>query len=466
MSVLRETAERAAALLGAAVADGSLPAAAFGVGDAERGVVLAEAFGAAGLDSPFCLASATKPIATTVLGALVDEGRIALDTPIAELVPEVPAPVWPSPVAGRAATVRDVAAHAAGLGAHHRFFYDDERAPVAVLDAVRLLARPVLPVGRQWRYSNLGYGVLQVAMERAGAAPMAELVADHVYGPVGMGSAGWGGPCGPAGAMARHLTPDELYPGYVTDHPPASEAWCGIDDLVRFGLAHARRSLLRPATHDLLAEPAAPLQPDGAAYALGWVTRHFGDHRVLIHAGRMGGVGAHLVVVPSLGLVVAGLANIETDRLAEAVGVVLADMVPGYAPPAAQAPWSVGAAHMSMRRRWVGVMHLGDDEVPVVLDAGGERIRLTVAGATADVVMPHVQPSMVAGHVNLAVDHPLAPAGSMLHLDAVPLGDGDESPGVGTPTQIVGGLTMAQYPNGVRRRQGDAVTGALHLVAD
>ena len=290
---------------------------------------------------------------------------------------------------------------------------------------------------------------------------MADLVTSHVYRPLGMVSAGWGGPCGPDGAMQRHLTVDELYPGYVTDHPPASEAWCSIGDLLQFGLAQARRSLLQPATHDLLAEPAAPLQPDGAAYALGWVTRHYDGHRVLIHGGRMGGVGAHLVVVPSLGRVVAGLANIETERLAEAVGVVLADTVPGYAPPAPQQPWAVGAAHESMRRRWSGVAQLGDDALPAVLDASGERITITVAGATTDLVMPHVQPAMVAGHANLAINHPLAPVSALCHLDAVPVGDGSSA-----ARQIVGALTMAQYPGGGRRRQGDAVTAGLLLTTD
>lgn len=462
MNQLREAAQRGAAVLRAAVADGSLPAAAFGVGHVDDDAVLMEAYGAAQLDSPFCLASTTKPIATSVLGALVDRGLLALDTPVAALVPELP----PPRPTDRVVTVRDVAAHTAGFGAHHRFFYDDEREPVPVLDAVRLLARPVFPVGRQWRYSNLGYGVLQVALERAGGAPMADLVEGYVYRPLGMASAAWGGSRGPAGAMARHLTVDHLYPGYVTDHPPASEAWCSIDDLVRFGLAHARRSLLQPGTHEVLAEPAAPRQPDGAAYALGWVTRNYDGHRVLIHGGRMGGVGAHLAVVPSLGIVVAALANIETERLAEAVAMVLADTVPGYAPPALQPPWAVGAAHPSMRKRWAGVLQLGDDELPVVLDAAGARITLTVAGATTEVVMPHVQPTMVAGHANLVVDHPLAPVGSMVHLDIVPAELTGDPGDTMSAVRLVGGLTMAQYPDGARRRQGDAVTGALHLLAD
>ena len=48
MTPLLDTARRGAAVLRSAVADGSLPAAAFGVAHADTGVVLAEAYGAAG----------------------------------------------------------------------------------------------------------------------------------------------------------------------------------------------------------------------------------------------------------------------------------------------------------------------------------------------------------------------------------------------------------------------------------
>lgn len=452
-ALLQAAAQRASAVIAAAVAEGSVPAAAFGVGDADTGVVHSAAYGAATLDTPFCLASTTKPITTTVLGALVDQGRISLDTPAHTLVPEMPAALSDGPTV----TMRHLAAHTAGLGVHHRFFYDDERTPVEVIDAVRLLARPVFPVGTQWRYSNLGYGVLQVAMERSTGRSMADLVTAEVFGPLGMAHSGWGEPTGPDGAMMRHLSVDETYPGYVTDHPPASEGWCSIGDLLTFGLAQVRRSLLRPGTHDLLAEPAAPMQPDGAAYALGWVTRHYGSHRVLIHAGRMGGVGAHLAVVPSLGVVVAGLANIETECLAEAVGLVLADVVPGYAPPAGPPQWTVGAAHQSMRRRWSGAAHLGDDVLPAALDAAGDRITLTVGTSTTELALPHVQPGRVAGHVRVAIDHTLVPSGSVGHLDAVVLGEADQ------PAQVVGALTLAQYPGPTRRRQGDAITAGLSL---
>jgi CubicO group peptidase (beta-lactamase class C family) len=470
-NIVNDAAENGAAVLRRAVADGELPGAAFAVGHVDRGVILLETFGVADLSSergvsahtPFCLASTTKPIATTALGAALQQGRIGLDDPITTHVPEF----LPAHLPGRAPTVREIAAHTAGLGTHHRFFYADERKAVPVIDAVRSLGRPALPVGQQWRYSNLGYGVLELALERASGVSMAELVQREVFGPLAMTDSSWGGLTGPAQAAVRHLTPTEAYPGYVTDHPAASEAWCSITDLLTFGLAHASASLLSPAGHALLAEPAAPRQPDGAAYALGWVTRDYDDVRILVHGGRMGGVGAHLTVVPALGVVVAALANIETERLAEAVSTVLRGVVPGYAPPIQVPPWSTGAAHPHLAGRWEGVIRLGDDELPTVIDTLGDRISIEVAGVATDLVMPHLQPDGVMGHANLAVAHPLAPTSSICHLDAVPMvrsgGTGRPLDDGERPDLIVGALTSAQYPDTHRRRQGDAVSAALSL---
>jgi CubicO group peptidase (beta-lactamase class C family) len=470
MAALSDAAAAGAAVLRRAVADGELPGTAFAVGHAERGTVLVDVVGVADAstgrvvspDTPFCLASTTKPISTTVLAALVERAAIGLDELITDHVPEFLPGLW----AARSPTVREVATHTAGLGAHHRFFYEDERHAVPVLEAVRTLARPSLPTGAQWRYSNLGYGVLQMAMERAGGAPMADLVHRFVFEPLTMTASSWGGLHGPEDAAVRHLTTTEPYAGYITDHPCASEAWCSISDLLSFGLAHARGSLLSPTTHALVAEPWAPRQPDGGAYALGWVTREYGGVRVLVHGGRMGGVGAHLTVVPSLGVVVAALTNMETERLAEAVATVLQAVVPQYAPPTPVAPWSTGAAHPLLAGRWEGVAQLADEALPATIDTLGDRITIQVAGVTADLVMPHLQPDGVMGHANLSVPHPLVPAASICHLDAQPmlLVDGTPTTTIGErPNVIVGSLVSAQYPGPARRRQGDAVSAALML---
>ncbi|MEX2548189.1 MAG: serine hydrolase domain-containing protein [Chloroflexota bacterium] len=73
------------------VGSGALPAAALAIGDAE-GKIRSEAFSAdpRGLstESLFFLASVTKPIFATAFMQLVDEGFVALDSPLVRYIPE------------------------------------------------------------------------------------------------------------------------------------------------------------------------------------------------------------------------------------------------------------------------------------------------------------------------------------------------------------------------------------------
>ncbi len=453
--MIEDAVESAAAVLRAAVASGAVPGAACAVASvdgASASAVVGVADAASGrpvtVETPFCLASTTKPLASLVLGALLDEGAIGLDDAV-DLPPGLLDDV-------RRPTLREVADHTAGLGIHHRFFYDDERAPIDLTDAIAALGAPVWRPGLRWSYSNLGYAVLQRELERAGRSSLGDLVATHVARPLGLTTLGWGGPYGPVGAATRHGPQGQPYPGYVTDHPAASEAWCGVADLARIGIAQLRRSLLHPETHDLLVTPSAPRQPDGSAYALGWVTRQVGDRGddLWVHAGRMGGVAAHLTLLPSAGLVIAALANAETDATGAAVAAVLSNVVPGYRPPDPVPGWAAGPAHPSMARRWTGVALLGGERVDVVLDTASPTMTATVGGVAASLVAPHVQPDRVAAHLPLEPPLGAVPAGSIGHLDLRPDGE-----------RLAGMLTFAQYPNDQRWRQGDAVSAAVVLEA-
>lgn len=286
---------------------------------------------------------------------------------------------------------------------------------------------------------------MDVLVERVLAAPLA------------LGTLSWGGVTGPLGAAVRYGPDGRVYPGYTTDHPAASEAWCSIEDLVAIGRAQLERSLFDPAVHDLLVTPAAPRQDDGAAYGLGWVTRQVGSAGVdlWVHAGRMGGVSAHLAVLPAEGVVIAGVANTETDVLAAAAADIVGALVEGYEPPAGQPGWAAGPAHRDVARLWRGVIRLGAEEHAFEIDAAADEMTATVAGRTTRLVAPCITPDRIAAHLSLGEPFTLAPPGALTHLDLRPHGDA-----------FAGMATFAQYPNDTRWRQGDAVSAAVVVTAD
>ena len=125
------------------------------------------------------LASLTKVVAlTTACMILVDEGRLALDTPIARYVPE-----FRGPMKDRV-TVRHLLTHSAGLAADLPLYTEtaSRRPALAAVDTTTLLAPP----GTSYRYSDLSAIVLMQVVERVTGESFDRWVETRVFGPLGM----------------------------------------------------------------------------------------------------------------------------------------------------------------------------------------------------------------------------------------------------------------------------------------
>ena len=147
-------------------------------------------------DSLFEIGSITKTITALTLAVLADAGTVRLTTPLRELLPgEIPVPSRD----GAEITLEHLARHTSGLPrSPHSFWHDilvvefqrgnpyamDEEAVQNALRGVRLRNRPGTGHGR---YSNLGAGLLGIALRRAtGAADFQTLVTGAVLEPLGM----------------------------------------------------------------------------------------------------------------------------------------------------------------------------------------------------------------------------------------------------------------------------------------
>ncbi|ENT5110331.1 beta-lactamase family protein [Pseudomonas aeruginosa] len=168
---------------------------AAGLADREAGRTMGE-------DSLFRLASVSKPIVSVAALSLVDEGRLALDEPIADWLPAF----RPRLADGREAriTPRQLLSHSAGLG--YRFLEADADGPYAragISDGMdlpgfdlaenlrRLASVPLLyEPGRAWGYS-LATDVLGALVARVDGRPLAEALRRRVGIPAGMRDSGF-----------------------------------------------------------------------------------------------------------------------------------------------------------------------------------------------------------------------------------------------------------------------------------
>lgn len=178
-------------------------------------------------DHLFDLASLTKVMATTfTLMRLVDEGRVDLAAPVARYLPGFRGPGKDS------VTVRHLLTHTGGLAPWEPVYYH-ARTPEAARAYVE--AFPLAyPVGRQRRYSDLGFMLLGYLVEEVSGRPLGAYVDEAVFAPLGLRHTSFEPlkkKMGPFAATShgnpfeRRMVADDTF-GYVCDEDPAAfQAW-------------------------------------------------------------------------------------------------------------------------------------------------------------------------------------------------------------------------------------------------
>ena len=203
------------------VSDGSLPGAVALVTRGDQ--VEVEAVGSVDLagtapmarDTIFRVASITKPISAAAALLLVQDGRVALDAPVAEWLPELASPhvvrTPESPVddvvpAARPITVADLLDFRAGYGFPSDFslpavgllFSELKQGPpqpqavappdewMSTLARIPLLHQP----GEAWLYNTCS-DVLGVLIARAAGCPLPQFLDERLFQPLGMVDTGF-----------------------------------------------------------------------------------------------------------------------------------------------------------------------------------------------------------------------------------------------------------------------------------
>jgi CubicO group peptidase (beta-lactamase class C family) len=132
---------------------------------------------------PYDLASLTKPLCTALLAVLLgQDGRLSLDTPVAEVLDELDG----SPYAS--ASLLDLGSHHARLPAW-RPVYLAAATPEACLRDIA--STPPMAKGEATVYSDLGYIVLGAALQRISGVSLDRAFRERIAAPLGLGGLGF-----------------------------------------------------------------------------------------------------------------------------------------------------------------------------------------------------------------------------------------------------------------------------------
>lgn len=135
----------------------------------------------------FDIGSVAKQFAAAAILHLEMEGRLRVDDPLSLFFPEAPADK-------RNITVHQLLTHTSGLpgdleSAGERITLPDAPDLAARLLAVKLETDP----GTTFRYSNAGYSLVRLVVERASGIPFKQYVTEHLLQPAGLTRTGWHG---------------------------------------------------------------------------------------------------------------------------------------------------------------------------------------------------------------------------------------------------------------------------------
>ncbi len=239
------------------------------VGDGDR-VLLEQAYGLASREegtpnlptTRFNVGSIGKSFTQVAIAQLASAGKLTYDQTIAELLPD-----YPNPAVARRVTVRHLCAHTGGLGdffgprfeqtPKDRIREISDYLPLFVADSLRF------EPGTQFGYSNAGYIVLGAIVERVSGQRYPEYLAEHIFAPAQMVTAGFLDLDRPAAERAvgytRERDSDPWRPS--TQMQPvrgssAGGAYATARDLLRFANALGEGRLLPPGwTHVALDGP-------------------------------------------------------------------------------------------------------------------------------------------------------------------------------------------------------------------
>ena len=264
----------------------------------------------------FRIGSMNKMFTAVATLQLVEAGKVKLTAPLGTYLRD-----YPNRKVAAKVTIRQLLTHTGGTGDIFGPDFEAQRTKLRThADYVRLYGKRKLEFdpGSGWGYSNYGFILLGVVIERVTGQSYYDYVHQHVYARAGMTR---------SGSLPEARAVRDRAIGYMK--PPGATAWAPntdtlpyrgtsagggystVGDLARFAHALVSHKLLSPDSTKRLITGKVETGP-GARYAYGFEDARDADGNGWVgHGGGAPGINGDLKIYPRSGYVVAVLANID-----------------------------------------------------------------------------------------------------------------------------------------------------------
>ena len=287
-------------------------------------VIYKHAFGLADLDrhtraatkTNYRLASVTKQFTAMTIMMLAERNKLSFDQKLDTIVTGLPPGI----------TIRQLLNHTSGLADYEDGVTTFQLKDHDVLDILRKKNRTLFEPGAKFSYSNSGYAILALVVEKLSGMTFAEFLAKNIFAPLKMNAT-------VAHQAGIDVVRDRAY-GYSkegetfkqTDQSLTSAVlgdggvYSSVEDLRKWDAALWTNRLVSADTWKQAVTPGS----NAGIYGFGWEIASYNGREVWRHSGSTIGFRTHIARFPKERLTVIVLLN-RTDLDAQAMTLAVAD---------------------------------------------------------------------------------------------------------------------------------------------
>jgi CubicO group peptidase (beta-lactamase class C family) len=295
----------------------------YGLADVEHGIGVTPS-------TSFRLASVTKQFTAAAILTLVEAGKLRLDDRVGDVLDDVP-------VYARDVRVRHLLAHTSGIPDYEVLLADGDGPQLKDRDVLTLLRQAkklYFSPGTSWRYSNSGYALLALIVERVSGESFAQYLRHRVFDRAGMPTA------------VAHEEGVDTVTNRAYGHSGQSGAWTRTDqnrtsavlgdggiyasaeELAHWSAALAHNAVLSATSFQAATTPSTLASGECTSYGFGWFLDSFHGQRRQRHEGDSIGFRTAIQRYPDVGLTVVVLVNrgaAPIDALSDGVATIFLD---------------------------------------------------------------------------------------------------------------------------------------------
>jgi CubicO group peptidase (beta-lactamase class C family) len=242
-----------------------------------------------GPNTKFGIGSITKPFTAMAIMLLVEEGKVDLDQPIRQYLPDVPTEWAPL-------TIRQLISHTAGISEDYPSWRVKQSRDLLKLGNPKL----DFPPGEAWSYSNTGFRLAGLVIEQVSGQSYTDFMRDRIFTPLNMNQ-----------TQAKMAPVPNLATGYRWQRRQYTVVPVKYDrsyasgniistaaDITKWVQAIDAGKLLKPSSYQQLWTATTLKNGRSTGYGLGWSIGSFKGHPYTEHGGNTAGYSAGLLRYP------------------------------------------------------------------------------------------------------------------------------------------------------------------------